>query len=427
MSQLIRLRDVRLVRQRFTNFIASRLPVLLTSFIVLTKNVGELMKPYEQIQAIYLHTPFCVQKCLYCDFASYACRDASVMERYTDAVCKEIASGGAVKLPVNPNATIYFGGGTPSTLPVECIAKLVDALKKNKYWQEPAEATIEVNPGTADLAKLKAFRELGFDRISFGVQSLNDTELKTIGRIHTAEEALQAIAWAEEAGFTRINADLIYGLPGQTMESLRKTLEQLVETGIEHISVYGLIVEEGTPLATLINEGKLILPDEDTAADMYELVQNFLKEQGFERYEISNYAKNGQYSKHNLVYWKYEPYAAFGAAACGFDGASRFTANEVVADYLSQTQEAVIYNEENLSNEELLGEFMFMGLRKTSGANLREARERLGIDVMERFASEMEPFFQKEMLRYDSEQELLFLTERGMELGNLIFEIFVTI
>ncbi len=385
------------------------------------------MKQYEQIQAIYVHTPFCVQKCLYCDFASYACRDTNIMKEYAQSVCREIANGGAVKLPVSENATIYFGGGTPSTLPIECIAQIVDALKKNKYWQAPAEATIEVNPGTADLEKLMDLRALGFDRISFGVQSLNDSELKTIGRIHSAQEALEAIAFAKEAGFSRISADLIYALPGQTLESLRQTLEQLIATGIEHVSVYGLIVEEGTPLARLVDEGKLTLPDEDVAADMYEFVQSFLHEQGFERYEISNYAKNGQYSKHNLVYWKYQPYAAFGAAACGFDGSSRFTASEFVAEYINQTQEAVIYNEEKLSNEELLGEFMFMGLRKTSGADLREARERFGIDVMERFASEMKPYFENGMLCYDSEREVLFLTERGMELGNLIFEIFVTI
>ena len=385
------------------------------------------MEQHKIIQATYIHTPFCVQKCLYCDFASYACRDTNIMKEYAEAVCREIAKGGAVKLPINPNATIYFGGGTPSTLPIESISKIVGALKEHKYWQQPAEATIEVNPGTADLEKLKALRALGFDRISFGVQSLNDSELKTIGRIHSAQEALQAIAWAKEAGFTRISADLIYGLPGQALESLRQTLEELTATGIEHVSVYGLIVEEGTPLCTLINEGKLSLPDEDTAADMYELVQSFLKEQGFERYEISNYAKNGQYSKHNLVYWQYQPYAAFGAAACGFDGTSRYTASEDVAEYINQTRDAIIYNEEKLSNEELLGEFMFMGLRKTSGADLKEVRQRFGVDVMERFASEMEPFFQKEMLAYDSEKEVLRLTEAGMELGNLIFEIFVTI
>lgn len=386
-----------------------------------------IMKEYQQIQATYIHTPFCVQKCLYCDFASYACRDRQVMERYAEAVCKEIATGGAVKLPINPHATIYFGGGTPSTLPLECIARIVKALKEYKFWQQPAEATIEVNPGTADLDKLKALRTLGFDRISFGVQSLNDSELRTIGRIHSAQEALQAIAWAKEAGFDRISADLIYGLPGQTLASLRQTLEQLVATGIEHLSVYGLIVEEGTPLATLLNEGKLILPDEDVAADMYELVQQFLREQGFERYEISNYAKGEQYSKHNLVYWKYQPYAAFGAAACGFDGSARYTAASDVEAYINAQLSSFIYDTEQLSEAELLGEFMFMGLRKTSGANLREARERFGVDVMERFAGEMEPFFQKGMLAYDSEAEVLRLTESGMELGNFVFEIFVTV
>ncbi|MBR2039470.1 MAG: coproporphyrinogen III oxidase family protein, partial [Phascolarctobacterium sp.] len=153
----------------------------------------------------------------------------------------------------------------------------------------------------------------------------------------------------------------------------------------------------------------------------------FLREQGFERYEISNYAKNGQYSKHNLVYWQYQPYAAFGAAACGFDGASRFTAKEVVEDYIAQVGNDTIYNEENLSKQELLGEFMFMGLRKSSGVNLKEARERFGVDVLECFASEMEPFFQNGMLLYDSERDVLKLTERGMELGNLVFEIFVTV
>lgn len=349
------------------------------------------------------------------------------MERYTDALCKEIATGGAVKLPINPKATVYFGGGTPSILPIECIARIVAALKEQQFWQQPAEATIEVNPGTADLAKLQALRQLGFERISFGVQSLNDTELRTIGRIHTAEEALQAIAWAQEAGFPRISADLIYGLPGQTMASLRKTLEQLVATGIEHVSVYGLIVEEGTPLATLVDKGKLTLPDEDTSADMYELVQDYLKAQGFERYEISNYAKRGQYSKHNLVYWCYQPYAAFGAAACGFDGTARYTATSDVEAYINGQLSSFIYDKEQLNKEELLGEFMFMGLRKSSGADLREARERFGIDVMECFASEMKPFFAKGMLAYDKEAEVLRLTERGMELGNFIFEIFVTV
>ena len=275
------------------------------------------LQPYKQIQGTYVHIPFCRQKCLYCDFNSYAGFGADVMAAYAAAVCREIA-GRKSKLPVNENASIYFGGGTPSLLPLEQTAQIVSALKKYGYWQKPREASIEANPGTVDLEKLQALRQMGFDRISFGVQSLNDAELKTIGRVHNAAEALEAIELAKQAGFKRINADVIYALPGQTLASLQNTLEQLVATGIEHLSVYGLIVEDGTPLQKLVDAGKIILPDEDESADMYEFVQEFLAVQGFERYEISNYARGGAYSRHNLVYWHYYSYAAFGAGACGF-------------------------------------------------------------------------------------------------------------
>lgn len=391
--------------------------------------------PWEQYQALYLHTPFCRQKCLYCDFASYAGFGEEVMQAYTKAVIKEIEARTIEVQNMAEHASIYFGGGTPSVLPVECIAQLVAALKKQGFWRTPCEATIEVNPGTADLVKLQALRELGFDRISFGVQSLNDDELKTIGRIHTAQQALEAIALAQRAGFKRISVDVIYGLPKQTLESLRKTLESLIATGIEHISVYGLIVEEGTPLAELVEKGKMQLPDEDTAADMYDLVQSFLKKQGFTRYEISNYTKNGQYSRHNTVYWRYHPYVAFGAAACGFDGARRRTAIAGVADYIDKAQQLTsaswrtsdVYTIEELDNKMQLEEFMFMGLRRAEGADLAEARARFGVDVLERFAQELAPFMKQNMVQYDEKTQHLRLTERGMAIGNQIFDIFVII
>lgn len=391
--------------------------------------------PWEQYQALYLHTPFCRQKCLYCDFASYAGFGEEVMQAYTKAVIKEIEARTIEVQNMAEHASIYFGGGTPSVLPIECIAQLVAALKKQGFWCTPCEATIEVNPGTADSAKLYALRTLGFDRISFGVQSLNDEELKTIGRIHTAQQALEAIALAQRAGFKRISVDVIYGLPKQTLESLRKTLESLIATGIEHISVYGLIVEEGTPLAELVEKGKMQLPDEDTAADMYDLVQSFLKKQGFTRYEISNYAKNGQYSRHNTVYWRYHPYVAFGAAACGFDGAQRRTAMAGVADYIDKVQQLTcaswrtsdVYTIEELDNKMQLEEFMFMGLRRAEGADLAEARARFGVDVLERFAQELAPFMKQNMVQYDEKTQHLRLTERGMAIGNQIFDIFVII
>ena len=238
---------------------------------------------------------------------------------------------------------------------------------------------------------------------------------------------------ARKAGFARISADLIYGLPSQTLTSLQDTLERLADTGIEHISVYGLIVEDGTPLASLVDKGRITLPDDDTAADMYELVQSFLRERGFERYEISNYAKNGQYSRHNTVYWEYHPYMAFGAAACGFDGQRRRTGLSTVKEYIGQLQSfggddlraSALYNVEELSCAELLEEFMFMGLRRSEGASLAEARERFGVDVLQRFAFELAPLFEQKLIAYDASTQRLRLTERGMEVGNQIFEVFV--
>ena len=396
-------------------------------------SANKFAAPWQRYQGVYVHVPFCVQKCLYCDFASYAGFDAAQKERYAQAVVREITARREEAAFMAETASLYFGGGTPSTLPLDCLAQLVQALKKYGFWREPCEATIEVNPGTADLEKLIALRKLGFDRISFGVQSLHDSELKTIGRIHSAQQALEALALAQQAGFERISADLIYGLPGQTLASLRATLERLTATGLEHISVYGLIVEEGTPLAQLVDSGKMQLPDEDEAADMYDLVQSFLHEAGFARYEISNYAKNVQYSRHNTVYWQYHPYIAFGAAACGFDSSARRTAAADVEDYCAQAEQLTennwrkssLYELEALDNDMQLEEFMFMGLRRSVGADLAEVRARFGVDVMQRFGAELEEFLAGGFAEYDAQAQRLCLTERGMAVGNQIFDVFV--
>lgn len=388
---------------------------------------------WRKYQAIYVHIPFCKQKCLYCDFASYACFGEKEMRAYTDALCHEIEVRVEEATNVASGATIYFGGGTPSVLPTDCLERIVSTLKSCGFWQKPAEATIEVNPGTADVNKLKRLREAGFDRISFGVQSLQDKELRAIGRIHNAEEALIAIDMARTAGFRRISCDLIYGLPGQSLASLKDTICRLTKTGIEHMSVYGLIVEEGTPLERLVNSGQMVLPDEDIAADMYELVQRLLAEAGLERYEISNYAKNGQYSRHNTVYWQYHPYIAFGAAACGMEKALRRTAASTVPEYIAAAQALTsanwrtseLYTSEGLTIQQQLEEFMFMGLRRAAGANLAEARARFGVDVWQRYGLQLEPIIKKGLARYDGDKQRLWLTPKGMEIGNQIFAIFV--
>lgn len=391
---------------------------------------------WDNYHAVYIHIPFCKQKCLYCDFASYACFGEQEMRAYTEALCHEIEVREEEASKVAAGATVYFGGGTPSVLPIDCLERIATTLKACAFWQHPAEAseaTIEVNPGTADLAKLQRLRACGFDRISFGVQSLQDEELRTIGRIHSAQEALEAIDMARAAGFARISCDLIYGLPGQSLASLADTLQRLLATGIEHISVYGLIVEEGTPLERLVSAGNLTLPDEDAAADMYELVQKVLKAHGFERYEISNYAKNGQYSRHNTVYWQYHPYIAFGAAACGMEKALRRTAASTVPEYIAAVQALTpanwrtgeLYTSESLTIQQQLEEFMFMGLRRAAGADLAEARTRFGVGVWERYQKELAPYIAQGLVGYEAAAERLYLTPAGMELGNQIFAIFI--
>ena len=390
-------------------------------------------KAWRQYQAIYVHIPFCKQKCLYCDFASYACFGEREMRTYTDALCHEIEVRAEEASNVAFGATIYFGGGTPSVLPTDCLEGIVSTLKSCGFWQKPAEATIEVNPGISDVNKLKRMREAGFDRISFGVQSLQEAELRAIGRIHSAEEAIAAIDMARAAGFARISCDLIYGLPGQSLASLKDTICRITKTGIEHMSVYGLIVEEGTPLERLVNSGQMVLPDEDIAADMYELVQRLLAEAGFERYEISNYAKNGQYSRHNTVYWQYHPYIAFGAAACGMEKALRRTAASTVPEYIAAAQALTsanwrtseLYTSESLTLQQQLEEFMFMGLRRAAGADLAEARTRFGVNVWERYQKELAPYIAQGLVGYEAAAERLYLTPAGMELGNQIFAIFV--
>lgn len=383
------------------------------------------MKKWEQIQGVYIHTPFCLQKCLYCDFASYAGFDDESIEAYINSVCKEIVMRAGLK-KVAKEATIYFGGGTPSLLPIDGLSKIVKTLKKHGFWQDTKEATIEVNPGTADINKILAFKDLGFDRISFGVQSLNDKELQSVGRIHTAKEAMEAIEFAKKAGFKRINADLIYGLPGQTISSLKYNMRTLLEIGIEHLSVYGLNVEAGTPLERLVENGKLILPNEDVQEAMYDLVQEYFLASKLSRYEISNYATIGQESLHNLVYWHYLPYQSFGAAACSYDGTRRFTATTSVKEYIESVAGGEIMGDlEELSMETMLGEYIFMGLRTVNGINLTEAQDRFGVDILTKYQLQIEKIINEELVIYDEPSKRLSLTSKGFKFGNRVFEIFV--
>jgi len=378
-----------------------------------------MRKQWEQIQGIYIHIPFCMQKCLYCDFASFAGK-SKLMHQYALTLADEIRRR-AGEMPISKRATVFFGGGTPSLLPIDDLKMIINVLKETELWREPAEVTMEMNPGTVDFAKLCQYREMGIDRVSFGVQSLNDNELKTIGRLHTASEALKVIEQASKAGFERISADLIYGLPSQTLATFKDTLATIVDSAISHLSVYGLTVEEETQLAAMLAKGSLVLPSEEEAEMMYDHNIRYLEEHGLYRYEISNFARAGQESLHNLVYWHYLPYYGFGSSACSYNGKQRMTN---VADIESYIRGAVP-NIEQLPARTSLAEFMFLGLRTTEGINLSIAKERFGVDVMAMFGQEIEKYINKEMLSFDSAENNLKLTKLGMKFGNEIFELFL--
>lgn len=405
------------------------------------------MERWEQYQGVYVHTPFCLQKCLYCDFPSYAGYSEQVRQQYVDALCREIEIRSLRReLSIVKGATVYFGGGTPTVLSVEQIARTVACLKRFGWWNEPAEATIEANPGTVNAEKLKALREIGFDRISLGVQSLQDSELRALGRIHTAEQALRAVEEAKQAGFSRINTDLMSGIPGQSAKSFRNTLDTMLQLNLSHISVYSLIIEEGTPLERLVMEGKVTLPDEEISYLMYEMTRERLALAGLQRYEISNYAKPGQESLHNKVYWHYEPYAAFGVGACTFNGRERRTnttdllqyikgwntedttslngraatcANDVPADRDPRT----LWQTELLDRKTQISEAMIMGLRLVEGIDPHVMQKRFGIDVRQHYGKELELLQQNKMAVCDKGR--LRLTEYGMRYGNRAFEVFI--
>ena len=422
---------------------------LFSSGSVVKVLVINMMERWEQFQGVYVHTPFCLQKCLYCDFPSYRS-----LQR---------------ELPVAENATVYFGGGTPTVLSVGQIQNIVACLKEYGWWKEPAEATIEANPGTVDAEKLKALREIGFERISLGVQSLQNNELRALGRIHSAEEALRAIEEAKLAGFQRVNADLMSGIPCQTVESFRDTMNQILQMNLSHISAYSLILEEGTPMERLVTSGRVTLPDEDISYLMYEMTTEILAQAGLRRYEISNYAKPGQESLHNIVYWHYEPYAAFGVGACTFNGKERRTNTADVQEYIKgwRKEGPVPQNDDNTMNgkdtssvpmlsaekekkgvtdllhssvnsvneyrglwqtEPLdrriqISEAMIMGLRMTEGADINKMEKRFDINIMNYYGKEIQTLLDKKLA--ECEDGKLRLTTYGMRFGNRVFEKFI--
>ena len=384
---------------------------------------------------IYLHIPFCVRKCLYCDFLSAPCDEQSKTE-YVKALLAEIQA----QAPLYGNyevKTVFFGGGTPSLLQGKELFRIMECLRRNFSFapeEEAPEITMEANPGTLTADNLEWYRRAGINRLSIGLQSANDQELKALGRIHTWRDFLNSFVLAREAGFYNINVDLMSALPGQTPQAWMDTLKETTALKPEHISAYSLIIEEGTPFYTFYGgenpaAGHLPLPDEDTDRLMYSQTKAFLAEEGFGRYEISNYARPDFSCRHNLSYWKRIDYAGFGLGAASLRQNVRWSNTPVMKDYLSLSaaegfaapvKQAV----QTLSVEEQMEEFMFLGLRVTEGISLRRFRETFGRTVDEVYAEPVEKLMQEGLLeRYSREkngvpEEFLRLTDYGIDVSN---------
>lgn len=362
---------------------------------------------------IYVHIPFCERKCNYCAFNSKV-SDAAEKNFYVGALIEEInLRGDGSKVE-----TIYFGGGTPTTLTPTQLEKIICAVKEN-FFVDVAEITIEANPGTVDENYLRGLKALGFNRLSLGVQSFDDALLKTLGRIHDARTAIETIELATKI-FDNVSVDLMYGLPSQTLDKLRGDLELIKNLAPQHVSIYGLEVEEGTKFFELARAGKLNLPDENACADMYDCMTATLPALGYRRYEISNFAKENFESRHNLGYWSGKKYFGFGAGAHSFDGKLRTSNARDVATYIKNN---VVKIEEVVTQRAAMEEFCFLGLRRVDGISARDFEKIFGAKISDVFGGVIAKNNRHGLLRIDGDK--ISLTERGLALGNEVFADFL--
>ncbi len=367
--------------------------------------------------ALYIHIPFCLRKCNYCSFVSYPQREADI-PAYVNALKKELdlLAGG------KHLHSIYFGGGTPSLLSASQLGDILSSVSCLCKVDKTAEITIEANPGTVSEPYFRTARTLGINRLSLGVQSLNDAELAVMGRIHTAAEAREAVFFARNAGFINLNLDLIYGLPGQTLADWRRALSEALAIQAEHLSLYCLTLEAGVPMWEAIQRGELPDADPDLSADQYEMAEDLLAEHGYSHYEISNWAKPGYECRHNLTYWHNSPYLGIGAAAHScLDGQRRANTadiNKYLAAFSGKAAPVLDLNED-ISLELQLAETAILGLRLCQGIDAGDIRGRFGVDLLQRYRHEVTEMVSAGLL--ECEDRCLRLTRRGRLLSNEVF------
>ena len=376
---------------------------------------------------IYAHIPYCVKKCAYCDFISSAVgKDTRAeMEDYAAALRAEILREvPPLRARWGDAATVYLGGGTPTALPAALLTGILETLRTAAGT--PVECTVEANPGTVDAAYLTQLHAAGANRLSLGVQSFNDRLLRVIGRIHTAAEAEQAFRAARAAGFENISLDLMYGLPTQTLDDLKKSVDEALALVPEHISVYGLTVEEGTPFAAAEAQGKLALPTEDAAEEMYDWLTAALPARGYVRYEISNFARQGCESRHNLGYWRNVPYLGVGAAAHGYVDGVRLGNEPDTEKYIRaiQTGRSVRTPEDTeRTRTNAMEEYAFLALRTREGIDTADFSRAFGVDIDTVYGAVIEKYIAQGLLR--RADGFVALTNEGMKVGNEVFAAFL--
>lgn len=371
---------------------------------------------------LYLHMPFCVRKCAYCDFLSFP-TDQETQNLYTRRLREDIDAMGK-KYGDIPVDTIFIGGGTPSVPDSALIVGIMEHVRKAFHVAEGAEISMEANPGTVTREKLTDYRRAGINRLSFGLQSANDRELKLLGRIHTWAEFLESFHLARECGFTNINIDLMSALPGQTRESWKDTLKRVTDLNPEHISAYSLIIEDGTPFGEKYGseEGRKLLPDEDSEREMYHETKRFLRDCGYERYEISNYAKPGRACRHNIGYWTGLPYLGLGLGASSYMDGCRFAVNSDMKQYLEE-KPGMFTDVEKLTKKDMEEEFFYVGLRMTAGVSLPEFERRFGVPAKDVYPGLMEMFVEEKAAVFQGDR--FVLTDYGLDVSNYIMAQFL--
>ncbi len=371
---------------------------------------------------IYIHIPFCKKKCNYCDFISFSCAQ-NIIEEYFNCLISEIEITNINK-KIN---TIYIGGGTPSYVDSKFIVEIVNKIKNKFKVDENCEITIEINPGTITKEKLLDYKQSGINRISIGLQSSNNIILKTIGRIHSFEDFIDTYNLVKEIGFKNINVDLMLALPTQTEDDLVESLDKVIKLSPQHISIYSLIIEEGTPIQKMIENKQIDLVREDIERRMYWKANEILEHKGYKHYEISNYSKKGYESKHNLDCWNQEQYIGFGVAAHSYINCKRFNNINNIEQYINNIKnkdfEKNIEINEIQTKELQEKEYMILGLRKIEGVSISEFERKFRINPLFYFRFEISNLTNKGLIEIDLDK--IRLTKRGLDFANIVFEEFI--